>query len=598
MNKLKERIPLKYLYVLSAIIAILLSVVLYYTYAMFTANVSSGNVVNMDTTLKYNFDISGTQSFHIGKNSIASFYATINNTSNGSIYYEIYYSSSNDLTNVIIGEVVEDKTVTTTALNTSGIIDTGVSKDVPLVIANNSDNDIDIIIGVASGYVGNKITYGSNGYPKGTNITNTYNSSDITNSCASKIDTTGTDCTKKIVNGHLITYCPVEDVELQEDPSGANRPVLAEGMIPITYDGTNWIKADEYGNYSNWYDYGNQKWANAVMVTNDTRDKYMKASLGTTIPENDILAYYVWIPRYKYKLFNATYASGTSAQLIDVTFENVTSTTGNVTCTYKSNGAETCQNKSNGNWYTHPAFTMINASGNKTELKGIWVGKFETTGSTTTPTIKPGITSLRDIKVADMYSAGKLFRSADYITSNGINQSDSHMMKNIEWGAVAYLKQSSYGLGITDITINDNGSSFGTFLTGGGTGTSYKTNIGQSTSGNITGVYDMSGGAFEYVMGNYNKTAGYSGLTVSGVPAEHIDIYSGNSVSASHLGDATGETAGWYSDHATFVNSSSPWFERGGFNGPGVYSGVFNFNLYTGQGHTYYGFRVVLSVKE
>ena len=143
MKKLKEIIPLKYIYVLSACIAILLSVGLYYTYAMFTANVNSGNVVNMDTTLKYNFDISGTQSFHIGKNSIASFYATINNTSNGTIYYEIYYSSLNDLTNVIIGEVVEDKTVTTTALNTRGNIDTGVSKDVPLVIVNNSDIGID-----------------------------------------------------------------------------------------------------------------------------------------------------------------------------------------------------------------------------------------------------------------------------------------------------------------------------------------------------------------------------------------------------------------------------------------------------------------------
>ena len=147
MKELKKRIPLKYIYVLSACIAILLSVGLYYTYAMFTANVSSGNVVNMDTTLKYNFDISGTQSFHIGKNSIASFYATINNTSNGYIYYEIYYSSLNDLTNVIIGEVVEDKTVTTIAPNTSGILEKDKSITVPLVIANNSNNDIDITIG-------------------------------------------------------------------------------------------------------------------------------------------------------------------------------------------------------------------------------------------------------------------------------------------------------------------------------------------------------------------------------------------------------------------------------------------------------------------
>ncbi len=584
MNELKKRIPLKYIYVLSTIIAILLSVGLYYTYAMFTANVSSGNVVNMDTTLKYNFDISGTQSFHIGKNSIASFYATINNTSNGSIYYEIYYSSNSDLTNVIIGEVVEDKTVTTTALNTSGNIDTGVSKDVPLVIANNSDNDIDIIIGVASGYVGNTITYGSNGYPNGTKITNTYNSSDITNACEAGVNV-GDNCIIKIENGKKVTYCPTLTEDLLEDPTGANRPVLAEGMIPITYDGTNWVKADEYGAYNNWYDYGNQKWANAVMVTSAKRDTYMNADVGTTIPENDILAYYVWIPRYKYKLFNATYASGKASQLIEVTFENETSTTGTVTCTYASNGAETCQNKANGNWYTHPAFTF-----GDTELKGIWVGKFETTGSTTTPTVKPGVSSLRNINVANMYSAGKLFRSTDYITSNGINQSDSHMMKNIEWGAVAYLKQSNYGLGITDIGINSGG-----YNTGGGNGTSYKTNIGQSTTGNITGVYDMSGGAYEYVMGNYNKTAGSSGLTVSGVPTEHIDIYSGNSVSASHLGDATGETAGWYSDYAYFVYSSNPWFTRGGYFNFGDDAGVFGFGFDTGGAVISYGFRVVLS---
>ena len=596
MKKLKERIPLKYIYVLSTIIAILLSVGLYYTYAMFTANVSSGNVVNMDTTLKYNFDISGTQSFHIGKNSIASFYATINNTSNGSIYYEIYYSSSNDLTNVIIGEVVEDKTVTTIAPNTSGNIDTGVSKDVPLVIANNSNNDIDIIIGVASGYVGNKITYGSNGYPNGTKITNTYNSSDITNSCEGGTNA-GDNCIVKLENGIKTTYCETSSEQVSEDPSGANRPVLAEGMIPITYDGTNWVKADQYGAYNNWYDYGNQKWANAVMVTSAKRETYMNADVGTVVPEADILAYYVWIPRYKYKLFNASYASGKASQLIEVTFENGTSTTGNVTCTYNTNGAETCQNKANGNWYTHPGFTMINASGNKTEYKGIWVGKFETTGDTTTPTVKPGVASLRNITIANMYNTGKLFRSTDYITSNGINQSDSHMMKNIEWGAVAYLKQSNYGLGITDITINNNSS----YYTGGDNGTSYKTNTGQSTTGNIYGVYDMSGGAGEYVMGNYNKTAGNSGLNVSGVPAEHIDIYSGTSVVASHLGDATGETAGWYSDYADFVYSTIPWFKRGGYYNNGVYAGVFYFDDDAGGGYDYdggYGFRVVLSTKK
>ena len=116
MKELKKRIPLKYIYVLSACIAILLSVGLYYTYAMFTANVSSGNVVNMDTTLKYNFDISGTQSFHIGKNSIASFYATINNGI-ASIDYEL--SSSIGAKNYTLTAVAMDKTYNRIETNTT-----------------------------------------------------------------------------------------------------------------------------------------------------------------------------------------------------------------------------------------------------------------------------------------------------------------------------------------------------------------------------------------------------------------------------------------------------------------------------------------------
>ena len=107
----------------------------------------------------------------------------------------------------------------------------------------------------------------------------------------------------------------------------------------------------------------------------------------------------------------------------------------------------------------------------------------------------------------------------------------------------------------------------------------------------------MSGGAYEYVMGNYGKTKGSSGLTVSEVPAEHIDIYSWDSVSASHLGDALGETAGWYSDIAYFVWSSDPWFLRGGSYDDGDSAGVFYFGSGAGRddGISVFGFRVVLS---
>ena len=202
-----------------------------------------------------------------------------------------------------------------------------------------------------------------------------------------------------------------------------------------------------------------------------------------------------------------------------------------------------------------------------------------------------------------MYSTGLLFRSTDYLTTNGVSTADSHMMKNIEWGAVAYLKQSIYGLGEIDIGINNNSSyKTGCGATPGSSKSSvcnaYNTTNGMlaSTTGNITGVYDMSGGAWEYVMGNYRKTAGKSGLTVSEVPAEHIDIYSGTSVSASHLGDATGETAGWYSDYANFVSSSDPWFLRGDIYSRGDEAGVFFFDGYGyGEDRNDSGFRVALS---
>ena len=185
------------------------------------------------------------------------------------------------------------------------------------------------------------------------------------------------------------------------------------------------------------------------------------------------------------------------------------------------------------------------------------------------------------------------------------------MMKNIEWGAVAYLKQSNYGLGVIEIGANNNYNyKTGCGIAQSGMGSTscntYNTSTGMlaSTTGNITGVYDMSGGAYEYVMGNYNKIAGDSGLTVSGVPADHIDIYSGTSVSGSHLGDATGETAGWYSDYAVFVNSSIPWFTRGGnFYDTMSYGGIFSFGLpingeySTGISKETHSFRIVLSIK-
>ena len=325
----------------------------------------------------------------------------------------------------------------------------------------------------------------------------------------------------------------------------------------------------------------------------------------TIVYDDDIKLWYVWIPRYKYTIFNGNNGS-VSEQLINITFESGINRTGTVTCVNNDDGSETCTDNTYGgitngtSTYTHPAFKFGN-----TELTGFWVGKFEVSGSTSAITVKPNVTSLRSQTVSSLFTA---IQNAK--TTYGINNADSHMMKNMEWGAVAYLKQSKYGLGTTDIAVNTNSS----YYTGGGTSDAYKTNVAQSTTGNIYGVYDMSGGAWEYVMGNMNNSSNafYSsnaGFTTA-PDAKYYDSYKYDTSYTSHargkLGDATKETlttfgktlgGGWYSDYAYFPNSSFSWFIRGGRYDDGTYAGVFYFYGANGGDYSYGSARAVLTAE-
>ena len=124
------------------------------------------------------------------------------------------------------------------------------------------------------------------------------------------------------------------------------------------------------------------------------------------------------------------------------------------------------------------------------------------------------------------------------------------------------------------------------------------TGVLASTTGNIYGIYDMSGGANEYVMGvekTSNGTIQYqnSGFNASNmVESKYYDLYeygtSNSDYSRSKLGDATGETRNWYSDNQRFIYSSAGWFMRGGAYTNGSAAGAFNF-LHSGGGADGYG---------
>ena len=373
--------------------------------------------------------------------------------------------------------------------------------------------------------------------------------------------------------------------------NNVNSPVLDSAMIPVYYDETSstWKKADSTNKSNNWYDYCKKKWANSVTVSSTNRSKYQSASVGTEIPMDDILTMEVWIPRYKYKVFNYN-ADGTktsSPQEIEITFEKGTTTTGEIscqdaisatdgkpseTCKLKSTNAtctdDTCNNKT----YTHPAFTFGNE-----EIKGFWIGKYELTGTIDNITTKPNLSSLVKQSISNFET--NIMKMNDSNNVYGIStNTDTHMIKNIEWGAVAYLSHSKYGTCTNGVCVEVVNKA--------------------STTGNVYGIYNMSGGIEEATMGNLVSNdgstmlsgnssywnSGYTGklydngdyTSYTGIAYPNAKYYDKYSLSTSafsriisKLGDGIkevyiGDKDGWYSNISALALVHRPWFARGG----------------------------------
>lgn len=383
---------------------------------------------------------------------------------------------------------------------------------------------------------------------------------------------------------------------------GNDPNLLNNSLTPVVYNGTNWVVADTT---EKWYDYYNQEWANAVILNSGvTKNVGDIVTVPTdTSTTTDVKAMYVWVPRYEYHI------EGTYGTHLDGT-AGTQARPGQIEIRFIPRS----QTSADSNYILHPAFTWDNDSNGtiiaSEHITGIWVGKFETTGNASAPTILPNISSLRNQKVSEQFTTAQKF--ATYLTNR--TNTDSHMMKNSEWGAVAYLSQSIYGkYGNTlytgankEVYKNDSsdlytGRSSGTYLKDGysANGTCYYNDItdrgdgrgscggGASTTGNITGVYDMSGGSFEYVMG-YLTTASstwgaatggnYAGFT-SAPDSKYYDSYTSTTATTACnggicYGHALSETSGWYSDGAPFVSAKYPWFRRGGYSDSTI-AGVF-----------------------
>ena len=488
--------------------------------------------------------------------------------------------------------------------------------------------------------------------------------------------------------------------EKYEKSKGVNKPELMQGMKAIKF-------TDPKGNIeatveqvsdstkTDWYDYNAKKWANA-----QTEDGSM----------------WVWIPRYAYKVVYNDTSDKSKGGKFDIVFligttDNYYDENGSLQTAQRQTSEneiiETDSTKTD-KYTVHPAFTnesSINYAngGWNQELTGIWVAKFEAGyatsngnsapkkessvfysqdtvwanesetggsdggisarnwidgiyGSTKTaikyPTFQGLTYSMNYINYNDAFNISRALTENGNIYGLNKNITDSHLIKNSEWGAVAYLAQSKYGLNekeiyINNINLNNSMEGKSVYAITGCAGenadaesisvemnTTIKRPVAKdstqkiyvwtqengtkaSSTGTIYGIYDMSGGTREITAGLVNN--GEQVLTILGeslmntlikgkssqyattYPVGIKDVGQANWEANTKIGDAIYETStsgdestSWYNDDSKIPCAHYPFYIRGGSYIAKSGAGLFCFSRSNGYSAYSVGFRSVL----
>ena len=455
-------------------------------------------------------------------------------------------------------------------------------------------------------------------------------------------------------------------VKIWGESENVNKPILHNGMKAIGFTDNSEEPVILDGNSSNWYDYkiqesstqngGTSKWANSI-----TEDGSM----------------WVWIPRFAYKI---EWDKASQSGKIDVKFLQGTSNFDkdgkDVTkFGYKvhpafQDGSKTGFN--NGEWDKEitgfwiskfeAGFTgQKNTSSESVEPKDSSLifkrnivnvyGKAESNKTHIVYPIFAGKTiSYNNLEIDEMFNLSKKLNENG--NPYGFNESiDIHMLKNSEWGAAAYLAHSQYGRNGSKISINNiclelNNKDellLAEAITGyaGDTVSSsaYKIELNEpikdlyedktfawytekgklaSTTGNLYGIYDMNGGASEYVAGYlYDTSEQLSGAYANDLlqnksSNKYYTVYQSkdsekNSGTKNYLanedkyGDAIAETSkkgtgytSWFGETSTYIQAEGGFFLRSGAYNRFIYSGIFDFNCHSGHSFGNYGFRCVI----
>ena len=258
------------------------------------------------------------------------------------------------------------------------------------------------------------------------------------------------------------------------------------------------------------------------------------------------------------------------------------------------------------------------------------------------PTFIGGAFSYNNLDIGEIYLLCRNLNSNN--NPYGINNEneDIHLMKNSEWGAVAYLAYSAYGRNSTPISLNNisitNVNSVKT-ITGYSSSIDdymvndieysgnmenyndksfiwYSKNGGlASTTGNEYGIFDMAGGVAEYVAGYLGDmdTENKAYLINFGTESQsnkYFTIFSSENNKTIYdsnkniYGDATIETSSgigsyesWDGETSYYLTKKSPFFLRGGTFSEGDFSGLFSYSIHSGHSGEDHGFRCTLIVE-
>ena len=427
-------------------------------------------------------------------------------------------------------------------------------------------------------------------------------------------------------------------VNINNEPISVNNiptPILGEGMVPVKWNEQeqSWYVCQSTDN--SWYSYAeaDKKWANVMLrdglVVEGIAD--MATASLAEMAEKKVTtmgSMFVYVPRYSYKILYKD-AQGNTIGYSDS--DGITDVNGNIVTGTKKQGAVEVKGSLDGKeiekYVLHPAFQKFETDelnmkngGWEKELAGIWVAKFEASqvNNTTTLKVLPTVSAWNCITMNNAFT----------YCSNYNSLLKSHLTKNSEWGAVAYLTKSRYGAN-EKVWINPDFSGNITGRVGTTPDTSwtsnceeYNSNNGRkgSTTGTIYGIYDMCGGNWEYVAAYINNGNSYllqkSTSLVNNEKSYLKQVYnvaSSDTQSNNYLanagvyGDAVYETStnaletktSWYKEHSAYPVTYGAHFLRGGGATDKGDAGLLAFSYdHRNHSNTFpFGFRPVLCVQ-